>query len=118
MAHVHNAYTIEVTAEQDDTPVRGNALASGDAAEDRECENEILSRLDSGDVWAWACVRVTATCEDCDAEGSDTLGACSYANERDFRDDAYFAQMIEQASEECRNMCTCRRPEGTCEVQS
>ena len=44
-------YTIEVTAAQDDIPVRGNAMASGDDATDRECEDDILTRLDSGDVW-------------------------------------------------------------------
>lgn len=74
----------EIEVHQDDTPVRGNALASGDEDEDRACEDEILRRLDQGDVWAWACVRVIATCEGFRGESS-WLGGCSYRSERDFR---------------------------------
>ena len=50
--------TFIVRAEQDHIPVRGNALASGDAQADRMEENRILQRLREGDVWAWACVEV------------------------------------------------------------
>ena len=88
-------YTIHVS--QDDTPVRGNALASGDDANDRECEDEILARLNDGDVWAWACVEVRAHRGDFHA--SSYLGACSYANEADFRADDYFGSMCMEALE-------------------
>lgn len=74
--------TFEVTAEQDDLSVRGNALASGDDDEDRKCEDEILRRLDQGDVWAWASVRVTARWNG--YEGHNYLGACCYRDEEDF----------------------------------
>jgi hypothetical protein len=47
-----------VRVEQDDTPVRGNAMASGDDAADRECEDEILSRLEAGNVEAWCVLTV------------------------------------------------------------
>ena len=51
-------YRIEV--EQDDQPVRGNALDSGDPDYDKKVEGEIIERLDRGDVWAWASIRVVA----------------------------------------------------------
>lgn len=87
--------TIEIIAEQDDTPVRGNALASDDVAADRACEDEILARLDSGDVWAWAFVRVRVTCGDFAAE--DSLGNCNYADESDFKRGPYYADMLANA---------------------
>ena len=86
---------VELRARQDDIPVRGNALASGDDAEDKACEDAILERLDRGDEWAWALVEVRASFEGWKA--SDFLGACSYASEAEFRADAYFADMRETA---------------------
>ena len=62
--------------------VRGNTLASGDDAEDKGCEDEILERLKHGDIWAWACVSVTATFEG--FTGSNELGCCSYKDTQDF----------------------------------
>jgi len=50
---------IKVEALEEDIPVRGNALASGDAEADRACEDEILARLEAGDIWAWCTVRVS-----------------------------------------------------------
>lgn len=91
--------TYTLTVEQSDLDVRGNALASGDDAEDRACEDEILARLDRGDVWAWADVRVKATVEGCDVEGFDALGGCSYANEADFRAGGYYEDMCAMARE-------------------
>lgn len=69
-------YKIEVF--QDDMEVRGNALDSGDTAEDKRVEDAILKRLDRGDVWAWATVRVVASIPGIDVEGDDYLGACCY----------------------------------------
>jgi hypothetical protein len=80
--------SFSVDAEMDEMPVRGNALASGDDAADRECEDEILARLESGDVWAWACVKVTASITLDDGrtfEASEFLGGCCYASEADFK---------------------------------
>ncbi len=67
----------------DDMPVRGNAMASGDEAADRACEDEILARLADGDEWAWCCV-------ECRAEwggfhSSAFLGGCCYRDEEEFR---------------------------------
>lgn len=88
--------TFELTAEQDDLPVRGNALASGDDDEDRKCEDEILRRLDQGDVWAWASVRVTARWNG--YTGHDHLGACCYRDEKDFvESNDYYADMKQAA---------------------
>jgi hypothetical protein len=92
-------YRIEV--EQDDTQVRGNAMASGDDAADKAVEDEILDRLDRGDVWAWAMVKVVAECEG--FEGFDTLCGCCYKDEADFKTGGYFEQMKDQAFEDLLN---------------
>lgn len=88
-----------IKAVQDDLAVRGNALASGNAAADRKCEDEILARLDQGDVWAWAFV--TVKCKWNGFEGEDTLGACSYADAQDFQQPGgYFDDMKAAAYED------------------
>ncbi|HEY3499106.1 MAG TPA: hypothetical protein VGK73_30660 [Polyangiaceae bacterium] len=68
--------TFTVRIEQDDIPVRGNALASGDSAVDREVEDEILACLDRGDVEAWCSITVEARWRG--YVGRDHLGACSH----------------------------------------
>jgi hypothetical protein len=87
-------YTLHV--EQDDSPVRGNAMASGDDAVDKEVEDEILARLERGDIWAWAAVKVTASF--LDFEGEDWLHGCSYKDEANFREPGgYFDDMKHEA---------------------
>lgn len=78
--------TFHVVCEPEDTPVRGNVMASGNAALDREAENEVLARLDAGDVWAWCSVRVEAVFMVGTAayKGEACLGCCSYQSEEDF----------------------------------
>lgn len=71
-----------ITAEQDDIPVRGNAVVSGDEEVDKKIEDEIIERLENGDVWAWASVQVTAEFKG--ITGNAYLGACSYKSEKDF----------------------------------
>lgn len=82
-----------VTYEQDDAPVRGNAVASGDGAQDTEIEDKILASLDRGDVYAWAVVTVTASVrfEGRTFKGSAHLAGCSYASP-----DALEADCLEQ----------------------
>lgn len=90
--------TIEIEVEQETDRVRGNALASGDDDEDRACEDEIIRRLDGGNVWAWCGVKVT-----CEANGetaTELLGACSYASEADFRACGYFEDMVRACAQE------------------
>jgi hypothetical protein len=94
----------DVVAEQDDMPVRGNAMVSGDTAVDKEAEDEILRRLDQGDIWAWAFVTVTARLmvDGVEfAEGGYYLGGCNYKNEGAFyRPGGYFDDMKGRAREE------------------
>ena len=91
-------FDIDIRAEFDDIPVRGNALASGDDAEDRAAEDEIIARLEAGDVWAWARVRVTVTHPDMPGlDGWDSLGACSYRDEADFIAGGYYDDMVREA---------------------
>jgi hypothetical protein len=86
-------FTLE--AEQDDMPVRGMAMASGDDAVDKKVEDEIIDRLDGGDVWAWASVSMTARWKG--MEGVNYLGCCSYADEEDFKKDGYYKDMKAEA---------------------
>lgn len=61
----------EVKAIEENEPVRGNVGASGDAVYDKEVEDEIIERLDSGDLFAWCCAEVTAVVE---IEGQRFMG--------------------------------------------
>lgn len=89
-------YQIEI--EQDDIPVRGNAIASGDNSTDKAVEDGIIERLDNGDTWAWCSVCVVA--EAGGTEGRAYLAACSYKDEEDFRSGGYYEQMQEEAKED------------------
>jgi hypothetical protein len=96
--------TFTLEAEEEHIPVRGNVLCSGDDALDRATEDEIIARLDRGDVWAWACVTVTATYTMPDSGetlvGRAYLGGCSYAGAEDFKRDGYYEDMKIEALEE------------------
>lgn len=84
----------------EDTPVRGNAMASGDDAFDREVEDAIIADLDSGNEWAWCTVEVRASlADDPDVNASDFLGACSFRDESDFRNSGYFEDMRKEAAD-------------------
>lgn len=101
-------YNVRLIATQDDTPVRGNAIASGDDEEDRKYEDLILARLATGDVWAWAQVEVQATLPD-GRTGSAYLGGCCYKDEADFKEcGGYYEDMIADA------LCDAERGEAPC----
>jgi len=86
------SYEIEVC--QDDTPIRGNAMCSGDDDFDRQVEDEIIAALNDGDVWAWACVRVVARYDGIDSVvGDDYLGCCSYKGQDEFESCPYYEDM-------------------------
>lgn len=87
---------------QDETPVRGNAIASDDDAADKAIEDEILERLARDDVWAWATVEMRAECGG--FVGRDFLGCCSYRDEDEFKADAYFKDMQDRAFDDL--LCT------------
>src|SRR3990170_8981247 len=74
----------EVTHEQDDAPVRGNAQATDDDAADKQVEDEILENLERGNAWAWCTVRVKAKWHE--FEGLDVLGCVSVAKEEDLEE--------------------------------
>ena len=87
-------YTVECLPE--DMPVRDNVQASGDAALDREAEEDILRDLEAGNPWAWCTVKVTAKLGA--YQGDDYLGGCSYKSEEEFRTESvYFEDMKETA---------------------
>lgn len=88
--------TITLTAEPDPTPLRGNALASGDPVADREYEDRLIARLNDGDIWAWCVVTVTASWNGVSA--SDSLGGNSYDGEDDFcQEGGYYSDMVNEA---------------------
>lgn len=87
----------EIILHNEDQPVRGNAIASGDDKYDTKVENRIIKQLESGNLWAWCVVEVKATFED--LEASDYLGGCSYRNQRDFEKGGYYEDMKDRAFE-------------------
>ena len=90
---------ISIRAEPEWVPVEGNAMASGDDALDREVEQEILQRLNQGDIWAWAAVTVEASWKS--FRGIATLGCCSYESEEEFcQPDGYFDDLVSEALED------------------
>ncbi len=93
MKNTEIKYTIY--AEFEDVPVRGNAMCSDDPVLDKEVEDAILKRLDDNDVWAWACVRVTAEVNGAghDLIGEDFLGCCNYEGEEEFKQSDYYEDM-------------------------
>jgi len=89
-------YTLHV--EQEEIEVRGNAVCTVDPVYDKRYEDEIIDRLDGGDVWAWARVKVTAYYDGInDVTGTDSMGGCSYNGEEDFRKCSYYDEMKEIA---------------------
>lgn len=87
-------YTVEALPET--LEIRGNAQASGDDAEDRRVEDSIIADLESGNEWAWCCVRVTAQVGS--FKGPDHLGGCSYKSKADFCEPGgYFDDMKNEA---------------------
>lgn len=95
---VDGAVTYRIMIGPEDVPVRGNAMQSGDDEADRNVENDLIRRLDSGDMWAWFLVRVEA--EAFGFKGADMLGCCSYNDQADFlatEGQGYLGDMIQAA---------------------
>lgn len=88
-----------IAVREDDLPLRGNVLASGDEEADLEAERNVGEALERGEVWSWALIRVSAWWAGFD--GDDYLGACSYASEQAFLDDdSYLPDMLAEALDE------------------
>lgn len=73
-----------VSIEQDDIPLRGNVMCSGDPQEDEEAERWVHSQLESGNIAAWCVLSVTAEWEGVSA--TDILCGISCETEADVRD--------------------------------
>lgn len=86
-------FTIECLPE--DTPVMDNAIDTGDKEADKQCEDEILHRLESNE-WAWCMVKITATWKT--LSESDYLGGCSYDSQKDFIDNSGYYEDMRQAA--------------------
>lgn len=97
--------TLELLCEPEYIPIEGNALASGDDAEDAKEYARIRAELESGNDWAWCCAHVRVSYEvaiegqafPARLEGNDYLGACSYASEADFKAGGYYDDMVSAA---------------------
>ena len=89
-------YSLE--CEPEDWPIRGNAMCSGDDAEDRAVEDAIIADLESGNPWAWCCVKASCWVGGMeDVVGEDYLGGCSFASEEDFKASGCWDDMKEEA---------------------
>lgn len=93
-------YTLR--CEPEDTPVEGNAMASGDPVIDQDAEQWIRDELDRGNEWAWCTAHVIVELIDDDglvlATGHAYLGCCSYHNAAEFtQPSGYFEDMKHQA---------------------
>ena len=98
MEQIVDEAEIIVTAEVDEIPIRGNAIASGDDDYDREVEDWIIKEVNAGNVWAWASVCVELKWNS--LRGDAYLGCCSYESEEDFRKSGYFGCKIREAAYE------------------
>jgi hypothetical protein len=88
-------YDICFEALPEDVRVRGNASACGDDALDKEIEDNIVNRLEAGDLYAWFTAKVSVR-DDQGREASDYLGCCCYQDEKDFKSGGYYLDMVEE----------------------
>lgn len=94
-------YDITLDAIPETVRVRGNASAWSEE-KDKAYEDDILARLESGDIWAWFTAKVTVR-DSYGREASDYLGCCCYEDERDFKRGGYYLDMIKACVEEIEN---------------
>jgi hypothetical protein len=62
--------------------------------ENRDQAKEVIKRA-NGNIWGWCTVWVTVSWEG--FSGEDNLGCCSYDSEEEFRADAYYSDLVNQA---------------------
>lgn len=72
--------------------VRGNVIASDDPESDKRYEDNLIHRIDMGDLWAWCVIEVRAEFRGIIA--STYLGGCSYENSDDFMRCPYYKDMV------------------------
>lgn len=66
----------EVRVEPEDTPVRGNYMATDDDEADRAAEDAVIAAIDAGEERAWCCVTVVAHWRDW--RGQSSLGCVAF----------------------------------------
>ena len=79
--------TYRFTVEFDEVAHLDGWLATGDDEQDRKDTQEVIRRIDRGDVWAWAFVKCEASVDNSDDvtfTGDASLGGCCYSDARDF----------------------------------
>lgn len=86
-------FDLDVFFEDEFTP--SECLATGCDEVDAKLFAEIEKGIESGNVWAWCRVEVSA--EWCGLRSVEHLGGCSYESREDFKDGGYFEQMEEDA---------------------
>ena len=100
-----NEVKFSIDIESEDMPVRGNYMCTEDPEADKAAEDEILARLDRGDITAWCLIKVTAKWEE--FEGFATLGGISYSDNEDSQkqaeSDADDHGMFDEALEDLNN---------------
>ncbi len=65
-----------------------------DHIEDEICYKEILKDYESGNPAAWFCAKVVASWEGIESD-PEYLGCCSYSSLEEFKQDSYYANMVE-----------------------
>jgi len=93
--HIGYGLRVQLETLPEDSPIRGNALVSGDKTADKEYEDLIINRLMFGDEYAWFCAHVKV--EFGPFVGHAYLGECSYADKDDFMSCPYYQQLIDDA---------------------
>ena len=84
-----------VTAEPEDLAVE-DYFNTENAELDNQLAQKIIDDLESGNMYAWFCARVTVSY--LHMSESEYLGCCSYDSEKDFiADSGYYMDMAEEA---------------------
>jgi hypothetical protein len=97
-----NGITYTLTIEAEEVPIEGNAMASGDDAEDKKAEEWIRAELKRGNLAVWCCLKVEATIQigEDTFSGADYLGCCSCRDEAEAQSLAFeYYDMKAQARE-------------------
>lgn len=77
----------------EDIPIEGNALVSGNDAEDKEAEDWVRNQLRFGNECAWCCYIVSAVFAGC--KETTYLGCCSYPSFQALHDSEFENQKTE-----------------------
>lgn len=85
----------KISIENEYSSIEG-AFASGDDEFDKKMVKDIEEQLDNGNQWAWCWVNVKCLYKG--LTGVDSLGACSYKDEADFKEPGGYYDDMKQAA--------------------